>query len=177
MAKRFNKDMDKYLRTRKEEKLTFRFGSKDGEPGFLSSLFKKEKEEQIPAEDLTEEERERLEAMEEEIEAAEMMEEEDPEHAEIYEEARESMIERFFQSLRLFRRKHQLEDEEEHLLEAEEEFEEEKQRIEEDVREVLKITHTWLEKLTPKQKTAFKNSKDYERYTEILVKHKLARKK
>ncbi len=179
MARAFDKEMDKYIKQRKDSKISFRFGKKNSEepqPSFWDRIFKKE-EKQIPSEDLTEDEKARLEAMEDEIEAVRELESADPEHTEIYEEARESMIERFFQSLRFFKHKHKLEDEEEHVLEAEEELEEEKQQIDEDMKEVLKITHNWLEKLSKRNKDAFKESEDYQKYTNILVKHGLARRK
>jgi len=181
MVRGFNKDLDKYLRQRKDSKLSLRFGRKknsdEPQPSFWDRFFKKNEEKQIPSEDLTDEERERLEAMEDEIESVKELESADPEHAEIYEEARESMLERFFQSLRLFKHKHQLEDEEEQVLEAEEHIEEEKQQVDEDMKEVLKITHRWLEKLSKRNKEAFRESEDYEKYTDILVKHGLARRK
>lgn len=180
MVRGFNRDMDKYIRQRKDSKLSLRFGRKknsdEPQPSLWDRFFKKD-EPQIPSEDLTDEERERLEAMEDEIESVKQMESADPEHAEIYEEARESLLERFFQSLRLFKHKHQVEDEEEQVLEAEEEVAQEKQEIEEDVKEVLKITHKWLEKLSKRNKEAFRDSEDYEKYTDILVKHGLARRK
>lgn len=191
---RINKDLDKYLRQRRENKFSFRFGSKhkvvhepvpevhehevtveEREPSFWSRLFKREPE--PISEDLTPEERVKLEAMEHELEAVDEMESADPEHKELYEEEKQSLLERMFQTMRLFRHRHQVEEEAEMVMEAEDTLEEEKAQMDEDVKDVLKITHKWLGKLTKRNREEFMESDDYKRYKEVLEKHGLAKAK
>ena len=191
---KFNKDLDKYLRQRRENKFSFRFGNRqkivhepvpevhehevtveDREPSFWSKLFKKQEE--PVSEDLTPEERAKLEAMEHDLESIDEMEAQDPEHKEMYEEAKEGLIERFFQSIRLFRHRHQVEEEAELVMEAEDDLEQEKAMIDQDVKDVLKVTHKWLGKLSKRQREAFMESDDYARYKEVLEKHGIAKAK
>jgi Zn-dependent oligopeptidase len=194
MARKFNKDMDKYLKSRNERKISIRFGKKSqtekvpevaedqmtveaAEPSFWSRFFGPKK--QIPAEDLTEEEQARLAEMEEEIEAVEAAEEAstNPEEIEALEQAREGLLERFFSSLRLFRHRHEVDDEAEAVMAAEEALEEQKAEMDADVKEVLRIAHTWLGKLTKRQKDNFKESKDFKKYVAVLEKYGIAKKK
>jgi len=193
MGNKFNKDMEKYIKGRRSSRLEIRFPSRKKKPEevpevnsdeitvehretWWSRLFRREQLE--PEEDLSPEEQARLEAMEQEIEAVEEAEEDatDPDDIEALEEARESLIERLFNSMRFFRRRHQLEDKAERIAELEEE-EAEQLAMDEDMKEVLKITHKWLGKLMKRYKDEFKKSKDYGRYVEILEKYGVAKKK
>ena len=76
----------------------------------------------------------------------------DPDEIEMLEEAREGMLARFFQSLRFFQRKHKVDDEAIAVMEAEEELVKKQAQVDADTKEVLKIAHTWLGKLTKRQK-------------------------
>lgn len=49
--------------------------------------------------------------------------------------------------------------------------------MDEDVKRVLKITHSWIEKLPPRHIKAFKGSKDFEDYKSVLLKYGLVKEK
>lgn len=191
MGNKFNKDMERYIKGRRSSRLDIRFPSRKKKPEevpevnsneitvehretWWSRLFRREQLE--PEEDLSPEEQARLDAMEQEIEAIDEAEEDstDPDDIEMLEEARESILERLFQSLRFFRRRHRLEDQAERMAELEEE-EAEQLVMDEEMKEVLKITHKWLGKLMKRYKDEFKKSKDYERYVTILEKYGVAK--
>lgn len=193
MAKGFNKDMERYIKGRRSNKLEIRFPSRKGKQETVpevnehevtiehrdtwwSRLFKQEKV--VPDEDLTDEEQARLAAMEEEVSAIDEaeMEASDPDDIEALEEARESVLERLFQSFRLFRHRHKLEDQAEQIADAEEE-DAERLVMDAEMKEVLKITHKWLGHLTKRYKDDFKKSEDYKRYVAILEQYGVARKK
>jgi predicted RNase H-like nuclease (RuvC/YqgF family) len=115
---------------------------------------------------------EKLESMEDEVEAIEEKEDELEEMEDELEERRESILQKIMVSLRLAKKKHN--------HELEEEFEEQEEQVhelEEDVKEVLKIAHSWLEKLPPRHKKEFKTSKDFEKYKSILEKYGLVKPK
>lgn len=186
MVKGFNRDMDRYLRTRKDSKFSLRFGKKEKKvvipenvevedrQSFWSSLFKKK--DPVIDEDLTPAERLKLEAMERDIQKVDEAEEYDPAHHDMYEERKASMWERFFQNMRLFKQRHRVEEEAEAIYAVEDELVEEKAKVDEDVKEVIKITHKWLGRLSKRQKDEFMDSSDYEQYKAILVKYGLAKK-
>lgn len=172
--------MDKYLRSRRDNKITFRWKSREEGESLWSSIFgKKEKQPEPPSEDLTPEEQARLAKMEDEINAIDEAEaaSTDPEDIEVLEEARESLIERFFQSMRLFRHKHKVDEEAEYVYEAEEAAKQERLEMDQDVKEALRIAHTWLNQLSKRKKDDFKASADFKRYAAILEKYGVAKKK
>lgn len=189
MASDINRDLDRYIAGRAERKdWSFLKPKKDApeesvpeglrhdevrvvedaEPGFWERLFKKEKP--LVKEDLDDEEMERLEAMQDEIQHVEQQEREHPERYEELEERRESLMDRFFAFLRLSEDRHKLEEAAVH------EIAEQEAQMEEEVKEVLRIVHKWLERLSKKEKANFKKSKDFERYRELLQKYGLAKK-
>ena len=104
------------------------------------------------------EQEEELEEIEEEIEEVEREEDE-------LEEQRETLIERFLNKLR--RKKPSYD---EYL---EEEIEKE---LPEDIKEIIRILHSWIQKLPPKKLQEFKASPDFQVYKEVLEKHNLIRK-
>lgn len=186
--------MEKYLRGRTDRKISLRFGKKtkvehvpkvnehettieQNPPSFWSRFFSTKK--QLPEDELTADEKAKLEAMERDIDAVEEAEERttNPEEIEALEEAREGMIERFLSNLRFFKHKHQVDDEAMAVMEAEQRLEEEKAEMDDDVKEVLRIAHTWLGKLTKRQKDAFKESEDFKQYVAVLEKYGVAKKK
>lgn len=56
------------------------------------------------------------------------------------------------------------------------EVEVEQNGVEDEIKEVLKIQNRWISKLPNRKIREFKESKDYERYVEILEKYNLIRK-
>ncbi|MFC2134819.1 hypothetical protein ACFLTH_09395 [Bacteroidota bacterium] len=143
------------------------------EPSFFRKLFswKRRKEIEDMDDELSDEEKEKLEAMEEEIETLENEESELEGLEEEIEERRESLMNRFMQKLYFFKRRHREESDEDFDLEVP------PIELEEDVKEVLKVVHQWLEKLPSKAKTEFKSSSDFEKYKEILIKYGLVKEK
>lgn len=141
------------------------------EEGFWERLFKK-KEPQPVSEDLSPEEMQRLDAMQDGIETIDELEKEHPEAYEQLEEGRETLLDKFFSLFRSYEHQHKLEKKEAHIEYVEEEV---IPKIDEDVKEVLKITHKWLNKLGRKEKDNFKKSEDFQKYREILKKYKVAK--
>lgn len=144
------------------------------EPSFFRKLFRIKRKERIEdsSEDLSPEEMDKLESMEDEVEAIEEKEDELEEMEEELEERRESILQKIMFSLKLAKRKH------DHELEEDfEEREEQVHELEEDVKNVLKIAHSWLEKLPPRAKKEFKTSNDFEKYKGILEKYGLVKPK
>jgi len=151
------------------------------QPSFLSRLFSFRKgliREASQSEDLTPEEMAKLRAMEDEIEETEkeIMEKEEEirevkgEETELI-ERREGLLTKFFNKINIFKRKPMktVEVTEEELIEE--------HALDEDVIEVLKIIHKWLEQLSPAKKRSFKASKDFQKYKSVLEKYGLIRKK
>ena len=128
-------------------------------------------------EELSEEEIEDLEDMEAEIEAIEDEETALEDMEEEFEGRREGLLSKLMRKLNIFKRGG-IDDFDEEAFEAE--LEKESMRsslVSEDVKEVLKIAHSWIEKLPDKQKKEFKSSSDFEKYKTILVKYGLVKEK
>lgn len=141
------------------------------EPSFFKKLLRwrrKQKLDEIE-EDLDENEKIELEEIEGELEAIEDEETEFEEMEEELEKRREGLMTRMLQKIAIFRSR-KAEDF------GEEDFEE-KPVIEEEVKEALKIAHTWLGHLSPIKTKAFKNSDDFQKYKEILLKYGLVKEK
>jgi len=177
----FNHDLDDYLDKRRAEEKPFekavtkiknKFHSVDEleeEPrpkrkkqySFLSRIFRRRipSEEEIEEEigTLSKKEATDLEMEEERIEDAQELDED-------LEEQRESMITRFLRKLRLYRRAQYEEDYEEV---------EEKPIVDEEMKELLKTLHKWLEQLPYDKKEQFKRSEDFVKYKESLRKYGL----
>ncbi|HHE36397.1 MAG TPA: hypothetical protein ENL16_01115 [Candidatus Woesearchaeota archaeon] len=151
------------------------------QPGFLSRLFSFRRgliKEATQSEDLTPEEMARLRAMEDDIEETEkeIVEKEEEireikeEEAELVEK-RESLLKTFFNTINIFKRKPMK------TVEVIEEEVVEEPALDEDVVEVLKIVHKWLEQLSPAKKRSFKASKDFQKYKSVLEKYGLIKEK
>lgn len=186
MAREFNREMDRYIGGRRSRKLDFRFPRRqkvvfsdgvelDERPGFWARYFGHKQ--QIPLDNLSDDEKAKLGAMEREIEKIDE-EEQHAKSAKDYErlaEARESALSRFFELMRIFRRRHELEDKAEQIAEAEDAAEAQRIEIDAETKEVLKITATWLTKLPKRYRDDFLASEDYQRYKKVLQRHGLAK--
>jgi len=193
--KNFNDDMDKYLgkirkSTPKSFSQTINFlKSKPDEnvpeisdtethveykePSFFQKIFRWKRRYDIEDDELSDDEKLKLHAMEEEVEEIEDEEEQLHEMEEELEEKKSGILAGIMRMLGLYRRSpDELEDE------FEEDFEAEPQPvIDEDVKEVLKITHSWITKLSPRYLKAFKASDDFVQYKVILEKYGLIKGK
>ncbi len=145
------------------------------EPSFIKKVLSWRRKLKLGSlkDDLSDKEKDQLEEIEGEIEAIEQEEEQLEEMEEELEEKRESLLSLLFRKINIFKKTRR---EEEYL---EEDFEEQTIQLDfdEDVKEVLKIVHTWIEKLSPKKKKEFKDSKDFEKYKDILLKYGLVKEK
>ena len=166
-SKDFNLDMDKYIKDRRSRddsgpSIKDNFSEKlDNIKESVSewkvfSLFRR-KEKDVPYLDDIEEDDEDYSDEESEIEEIDDLEEE-------LEERRENVFKRFFKKLRMGRRK-PVDDDDDYYEEAVEEEDDL-----DDVKEVIKITHKWLEELPPETVERFKRSEDFQKYKEILRK-------
>ena len=174
VQKDFNMDMDRYIknrRDREEPEVTFKDRLLDMRNNMnewkIFSLFKKKEsdEEYLDEDELLEEDVDNFSEEESEIEAIDELEDE-------LEERRESVLKRFFKKLRLFNRSKvsdegDLEDD----YYEEDDFEEDDSL--DDIKDVIKITHTWLEQLPPETLDRFKRSEDFVKYKEVLKKLKM----
>ncbi len=186
----FNRELDRYLAARGEKKdwsalLKRRSPGpvpeglradavkviEEPRTGFWERLFGGRREELVE-EDLSEDEKARLEIIQEEIGLVDAAEEAHPELAPELEEARESLLDRFFSFFRLAERQHRLDERADEL----ELLEEVEPRMDEDVKRVLKIVHRWLGKLSKRQRDAFKKSPDFAEYKALLEKYGVAKK-
>ena len=154
-----NKDLGHYLHDKKKSDHVWNnlFGQKPRLKEEVQEDIKQELEDTENKEDISVENKQELEHMEENIEAINVEEQE-------VEEKHEGMMQRFFKKLN-FSKEHDAED-----LEQEEIQE---QDNDEDTKEFLKMIHTWITKLDPETQKEFKNSKDFELYTNMLKKHNL----
>lgn len=158
--KDFNSDMDRYLKTRRDT--SSNSGVKEALSGMkknmgewdVFSLFRKKKDDSVVEEY---EDDEDFVDEESEIEAIDEFEED-------LEERRESALKRFFKKLR-FGRKKQVRDEDDYYEESVEEDDEL-----DEIKDVIKITHRWLEELPPEVIDRFKRSEDFVRYKQVLKK-------
>jgi hypothetical protein len=183
-----NDDLDDYLRRRRGKSGWRLFGpvarqpaklpaSKptitQEEPGFWKRLFGAPRKEEMIDEDLTPDEKARLEKMEQKIEKLDEAEHEHPEAAPQLEREKESLVKRFFNLFRGYERRHQL-DKRMGQLEV---YEAEVAAKDEEVKRVLKQIHGWLERLPPDEKEAFRRSSAFHDYKALLEKYGLLREK
>jgi len=141
------------------------------EPSFFKRLMQWSRRNKVESDDeLSEEEKIKLMAMENEVETIEEEEDQLQEVEEELEEKKAGIIKTLMQKLGFYSAK------EEDFEALEEELYEEPV-VPSDVSEVLKITYSWLEKLPARQKKAFKESDDFEKYKEVLTKYGLVKKK
>ncbi len=162
-----NRELDTYLAGKRQSGWRKYFAKKPQVPK------PRERPKELPPEDLTPEEMERLHAMEVEIKNVEKAEREHPEMQGELEEVKESLWTRFFNLFRGYERRH----EEERLAMKAEELENEELNLDQDVKTVLKAIHHWLDKLPKEEKLEFKKSNDFVAYKRLLEKYGVARKR
>jgi len=121
--------------------------------------------------DMDEAEKVDAEELESEIEALEAEEGHLEEMEDDVEERKQGLMSRLFSKMGISKSDTYAEDFDS------EEYETPPPELDEDVKEVLKITHSWIEKLGPRHKKAFKDSDDFVQYKEILLKYGLVREK
>ncbi|MBU1198215.1 MAG: hypothetical protein KKF46_07390 [Nanoarchaeota archaeon] len=151
------------------------------QPGFLSRLFKFRRgliNEAVESEDLTPAEMAKLRSMEDDIEDTEkeIMEKEHEirelrDDEEDLVEKREGILTTFFSKINIFSRRPT------ETVEIHDDEYIDEPALDEDVVEVLKAMHKWIEQLTPAKKRSFKASKDFQLYKAVLEKYGLIRKK
>lgn len=111
------------------------------------------------SDELSEEAEEELEHVEEEIEEVD-------EEAHEIEDRRESLLTRFFNILRGGRREEYEEDIPEEVVRQT--INPGGDELSAETREVLKLIHKWISRLSPEQIAAFKRSPDFKRYKDLL---------
>lgn len=119
-------------------------------------------------EDITPEDKKELEEMEHKIEEVNEVEEKVEEEID---DEREGILKKFFKKLNFGKK----EDDRDmsYLNEHDDSDEEDGADNDEEMKEFLKSMHSWITKLDPEVQKEFKNSKDFEKYTEMLRKHGL----
>ena len=148
--------------------------------GFLSKVFSFRRglvKDAERNEDLSPEEMAKLKGMEDDIEETEekIVDKEDEvrelkQEEEVLVERRESMLSNFFAKINFLKKKKQAEPEQEENNKYE-------PVLDEDVIEVIKICHKWLNELPPGKKRSFKASSDFQKYKEVLEKYGLVKQK
>lgn len=121
-------------------------------------------------ENITPEDKKELEEMEHKIEEVNEVEERVEEEID---DEREGILQRFFKKLNFGKNN---KDKNEHnigYLNEKDDSEEEVTAEDKEMKEFLKSMHSWITKLEPEVQKEFKNSKDFEKYTEMLRKHGL----
>lgn len=150
-------------------------------PGRLTRLFsfrRKLIKETSDSEDLSPQDMAKLRAMEDDIEETEKeIVEKEEEIKEIREEEeelvekRESQLGKFFGNINIFKRRRM------DTVEVETDVYQEAPVLDEEVVEVLKVMHKWIDQLTPSKKRSFKASNDFKKYKGVLEKYGLVKKK
>jgi len=203
-SKEFNKELSGYIGKKRVRKGLFGFGSKLGyqkpksekkvsdvakgveveykKPGLLSKLFSFRRgliKDAEKSEDLTPEEMARLKGIEDDIEETEQeIIEKEEEVKEIKKEEenlvekRENMLTKFFSKVNFLKSKRMEADQPEP-----EERDDEEPVLDQEVIEVIKIGHKWLNELPPGAKRRFKTSDDFQKYKEVLEKYGLVKEK
>ena len=143
------------------------------QPGFWKRMFGTQHKDDMIDEDLSEDEKVRLEKMEHKIERIDEAEREHPEVAPQLEREKESLVSRFFGMFKGYEHKHEM-DRKMGQLEV---YEAESAAKDEEVKKVLRIVHKWLEELPPDEKGAFRRSPDFQEYKALLERYGLARSK
>lgn len=150
------------------------------EPGFLKRLFTFRRNmirEVSQSEELTPEEMAKLRGMEDDIEDTEKeivekeeeMKEIKNEETELI-ERREGLLTNFFGKINIFKRRPM------ETVEIPTEGYDEP-ALDQDLINVFKITHKWIDQLTPAKKRSFKASNDFQIYKEALQKYGLIKKR
>jgi TolA-binding protein len=151
-------------------------------PGIISKVFSFRRrlvKDAEQSEDLTPEEMAKLKGMEDDIEETEeqIVQKEDEvrelqQEEEVLVERRESQLSNFFNKINFLKKKQQAQAEP-----AQEDNGKYEPVLDEDVIEVIKICHKWLNELPPGKKRSFKASSDFQKYKEVLEKYGLVKQK
>jgi hypothetical protein len=168
-----NDDLGHYIKEKhKREPFWKKFKHKHETREDVQEDIKHELEAEEKIENISPEDKKDLEEMESKIE--EVNEVEDKVEEEIDDE-REGILQRFFKKLNFGKKNGETDDGDiSYLNEKSDDSEEEKVTVDdEEMKEFLKSMHSWITKLDPETQKEFKNSPDFEKYTEMLKKHGL----
>ncbi len=176
-----NRDLDRYLKKRKEPQGTFTvsFDSPTGstESSWWNKIAGSKLEPVEDTEELTPEERVKLESMEGDLRETEERVEAVEEYEDELEDDQERKVSLYHQVLGLFRKRHhpsenedidEIEMPEETLIDS---------NTNEDFRALARIYLRWMERLPKRVKDEFLESEDYDQMTEILTRRGVARKR
>lgn len=164
-----NRDMDKYLRSRKNNR-----GYQDRGPSWWNSIFSP-KPAELPVEDLSPTEMQRLQSMESDLKKTERKIETVKAIEHDLEEEQEQKVGFYHHVRRFFGQTHSPEHEEEAftmpntpVVDA---------SVSEDFKRLAAIQMRWLDRLPSRIKDEFKESDDYHTYVEILQRRGVAKKR
>jgi hypothetical protein len=155
-----NREMDEYLAARKGGGWNLFRRRPEGSAERLVREAKTE-------EHLSGEEMRKLEAMQGKIEQVDTLEAQHPEAFDELEEKRDGLMGKFFRFLRGSEQQHK----------GEEAVAEMSERLDADVKQVLKKVHLWLEKLPADEKMRFRRSPEFVEYKALLQKYGLVKAK
>ena len=128
-----------------------------------------ELDEEIAHADVDEHTREELEEIEHEIEDIE-------EEIDDLQEKEQNLLSRFFQKIFGSSKKIDLEDDFQEEISIPSPRQEEKEALSQETKEVLRLLHKWLSKLSPEQIHAFRRSEDFNRYKDLLEAYGIVKK-
>ncbi|MBR9700361.1 hypothetical protein GOV11_00675 [Candidatus Woesearchaeota archaeon] len=168
-----SRDLDRYLSKRKSPStFSMKFDTSDDD-SWLSGFFNKKTKDEVPEDELSLDEKEKLEMMEEDIKESEEEIEKVHEFEEELEEEQEERVGLYHQLLGMFKRsdKEELEDDDDEVVVFETD------EVKDDFRILAAIQLKWFERLPLRHKMAFKDSDDYKQYVAILERRGVARKR
>lgn len=166
-----NNDLGHYIKEKhKKEPFWKKFKRKPSTREDVQEDIKHELEAEEKIEKISPEDKKELEEMEHKIE--EVNEIEEKVGGEIDDE-REGILKRFFKKLN-FGKKGEDDHDMSYLNEHEDNSEEgQEESVDDEMKQFLRGMHSWITRLDPEVQKEFKNSKDFEKYTEMLRKHGL----
>lgn len=168
-----NDDLGRYIKDKhKKEPFWKKLKPKSKSKEEIEEEIKEELENAEKNEDVTPEDKKELEEMEHKIEEVNEVEERIEEEID---DEREGMLKRFFKKLN-FGKKNGVDEHDIGYLNEKSDDSEEGEEVTvdpEEMKEFLKSIHSWITKLDPETQKEFKNSQDFEKYTEMLRKYEL----
>jgi len=166
-----NDDLGHYIKEKnKKEPFWKKFKTKHNPKEDVEEEIKEELENAEKNEDIAPEDKKELEEMEHKIEEVNEVEERVEEEID---DEREGILQRFFKKLN-FGKKNGVDEHDISYLNEKEDSEENNVTVDdEEMKEFLKSMHSWITKLDPETQKEFKNSEDFEKYTEMLRKYEL----
>ena len=169
-----NDDLGHYIKEKnKKEPFWKKFKPKSNHNEEIEEEIKKEFEKAEENEDITPQDKKELEEMEHKVEEVNKIEEKVEEEID---EEREGILQKFFKKLNFGKNKEPDGRDIGYLnekAETEDEGSESATVDDEEIKEFLKSMHSWITRLDPETQKEFKNSKDFEKYTEILKRYEL----